>query len=96
MRVSGESTPLIKDNKCASNGLSGIIVKDSARPMIVNNTFINNVEAGMLFEEMGAGTATGNEVYGNKWGIYLDDLAYPELNSNDVYNNSSANVYDRR
>ncbi len=96
IRVGGTSTSRVVDNVADGNQLHGIHVFDQAAPVLEGNVVRNNVEAGLIYFDQAGGVARGTECYGNNWGIYVEETANPTLEQNDCYDNTEADVDDRR
>ena len=96
IRFAGSSSSVARDNTCTGNGLHGFSIKEQASPTLEGNSANYNVEAGFVYFESASGVARQNECVGNKWGIYVEDTAGPELIDNNCYENTTADVDDRR
>jgi serine/threonine-protein kinase len=85
-----------RQNECAENGLHGINVHEQGRPSLEANICRDNLEGGIVYFDTAGGIARLNECYGNKWGIYIQGEANPELVDNVLYDNTTADIDDRR
>jgi len=96
IRFAGSSGGTARRNTSSGNGLHGFQLKEQASPTLEANIANNNVEAGLLYFDGAGGVARQNACVGNKWGIYVEETANPELIDNDCRDNTSADVYDLR
>ncbi|MGD1991923.1 MAG: right-handed parallel beta-helix repeat-containing protein [Anaerolineae bacterium] len=96
IRYSESGAGTARQNECAENGLHGISVHEQARPVLDANICRDNLEGGIVYFDTTGGTARLNECYGNKWGIYIEAEANPELVDNVLYDNTTAEIDDRR
>ena len=96
IRFAGSSGGTARRNTSSGNGLHGFQLKEQASATLEGNIANNNVEAGLLYFDGAGGVARQNACMGNKWGIYVEATANPELIDNDCRDNTSADVYDLR
>jgi parallel beta-helix repeat protein len=78
---------LARRNESTGNGLNGIGVQGQAAPTLEENVCTENVQCGIAYLENGGGVARRNECSANRWGLYLDVEANPELVDNYVHDN---------
>lgn len=71
-----------RSNNIYGNNLSGIIITGQAEGILENNTLNNNLEAAICFFDTATGSASGNQCSGNKWGIYFENTASPNIENN--------------
>ncbi len=70
-------------------------LNDQSQPTIEGNTITDNSAAGLSYFDQSGGSAQGNTISGNKWGIYVEAGANPTLGANAVSNNAT-DIDDRR
>ena len=96
IRYSETGAGTARQNECAENGLHGISVHEQGRPTLEANVCHDNEEGGIVYFDTASGTARLNECYANNWGIYIEETANPELVNNELYDNTTADIDDRR
>jgi parallel beta-helix repeat protein len=73
-----------------------VYIADQGEATMDKNIIRNNLQVGIYFNGELGGTATNNEIYGNKWGIYIAASAKPILSNNSIYNHEAADIEDKR
>lgn len=91
------ATGTVDSNTCSySANADGITIADQAGVVVRDNTCENNTGAGVSFNGQSSGAAGGNECAYNKWGIYVAATANPVIETNDLHDNTLAQMYDER
>ena len=90
------ASALIEENMFYDNGRHGISVKDQCQPEIIGNSIKGNGEAGIIYWDTSGGMLMDNQVYNNKWGIYINAGANPQLSGNEATGNTDVNFVDKR
>ncbi|HBC91825.1 MAG TPA: hypothetical protein DCZ10_02695 [Pelotomaculum sp.] len=67
--ISGQSNPILVDNLCQDNKISGIIYSDISRGVARNNVCIGNKIDGICVVNQGQPMLEGNHCRGNQYGI---------------------------
>lgn len=83
---------MAQQNTCSGNGLNGILVTERAQPALEGNFCQDNQEAGIHYSGGGGGVARQNTCTGNQWGIYVNEVAVPDLSDNECYDNIVADT----
>jgi parallel beta-helix repeat protein len=79
-------------NRVENNKSNGIEVGDDSGPTIMYNTIKGNKannSAGLVFWENATGTAIGNTITNNSWGIYIGENSDPYIGENSVSGNAT-------
>ncbi len=84
--VAGKSDVRLEHNVIIQNLFEGVVVTDSARGVLLNNTIVKN-GGGLAFLETSLGEATGNIVGLNKIGFVIGPSSQPRLSYNALNNN---------
>lgn len=92
----GYASGIAHRNECSGNGYGGISVAERARPTLEENVCEDNGLSGIYYTDEASGISRENECSGNRWGIYLEESAYPELIDNNCHDNTEADVQDER
>ena len=72
--------------------MHGIAIYDKAQPTLEENRCENNNEVGIRYSDSAGGVARQNLCSGNRWGIYIEKTAIPELLENDCHDNREGNI----
>jgi parallel beta-helix repeat protein len=90
------ASALIEGNMIYDNGRHGISIKDQCQPEIIGNSIKGNGEAGIIYWDTSGGTLMDNQVHNNKWGIYINAGANPQLSGNEATSNTDVDFVDKR
>ena len=82
-------------NNCSENEHHGISVGLQSEPKLVENICSDNNDVGIVFYENSGGFAGFNEIYSNKYGIYIEINADPALGINNFIDNID-DIEDKR
>ena len=83
-----------RQNLCTGNGLHGISVNERAQPTLESNECKDNGRAGIRYWDTAGGVARQNLCTANRWGIYIEKTAAPELVENDCHGNTEGDIVD--
>jgi len=86
----------LKESDIFANGLNGIELNEASRAEIVDNIIQDNQGAGLIYRDTSGGVAQENQLFGNKWGIYIEAGATPEFSGNVTTGNTEVDFVDKR
>jgi parallel beta-helix repeat protein len=93
--VFNQAQPTLEENVCKDNEEVGIRFADTSGGAARQNECSQNKLTGIAVVEEAQPSIEGNICVGNRWGIWVDETANPELVDNDCRDNSEADIEDR-
>jgi len=94
--IDEQAQTTLEGNVCRYNEQVGIRYADSAGGTVRQNECSANKLTGIAVVEQAQPILERNICVGNRWGIWVEETANPELVDNDCRDNSEADVEDRR
>lgn len=87
---------VLRESDVFGNGQNGIELAEQSRAEIADNIIQDNQAAGIIYRDTSGGILKGNQLLGNKWGIYIEAGANPQLSGNVTTGNTDVDFVDKR
>ena len=87
---------VLKESDIFGNGQNGIELAEQSQAEIADNIIQDNQAAGIIYRDTSGGILKGNQLLRNKWGIYIEAGANPQLSGNVTTGNTDVDFVDKR